>query len=68
MRKSILLENLTIQNNLIETSWRYGVRRLLFQSSCIYPKFASQPIQEEELLSGHLEETNQFYACQDNWN
>ena len=40
-----LLENLKIQNNIIETSWRYGVRRLLFLgSSCIYPKLAKQPI------------------------
>ena len=58
-----LLENLKIQNNLIETSWKCGVKRLLFLgSSCIYPKFASQPIQEEELLSGALEKTNQYYA------
>ncbi len=58
-----LLENLKIQNNIIETSWRYGVRRLLFLgSSCIYPKFAEQPIMEESLLSGELEPTNQWYA------
>ena len=58
-----LLENLKIQNNLIETSWKSGVKRLLFLgSSCIYPKFASQPIKEEELLTGSLEETNQWYA------
>ena len=58
-----LLQNLKIQNNLIETSWECGVKRLLFLgSSCIYPKFASQPIQEEELLSGSLEKTNQYYA------
>ena len=58
-----LLDNLKIQNNLIETSWRSGVKRLLFLgSSCIYPKFATQPIQEEELLTGKLEETNQWYA------
>ena len=58
-----LLDNLKIQNNLIETSWRFGVKRLLFlASSCIYPKFATQPIQEEELLTGKLEETNQWYA------
>ena len=58
-----LLENLKIQNNIIETSWRIPVRRLLFLgSSCIYPKFAAQPIQEEELLSGKLEKTNQWYA------
>ena len=58
-----LLENLKIQNNIIETSWRYGVRRLLFLgSSCIYPKFAKQPITEEALLTGELEATNQWYA------
>ena len=58
-----LLENLKIQNNLIETAWKFGVKRLLFLgSSCIYPKFASQPIKEEELLNGALENTNQWYA------
>ena len=58
-----LLENLKIQNNLIENSWRFGVRRLLFLgSSCIYPKFSSQPIKEEFLLSSQLEESNQSYA------
>ena len=58
-----LLHNLNIQNNLIETSWRHGVRRLLFLgSSCIYPKFAEQPIREEALLTGELEPTNEWYA------
>tara|TARA_B100001989_G_scaffold100912_2_gene70623 strand:+ start:97 stop:1092 length:996 start_codon:yes stop_codon:yes gene_type:complete len=58
-----LLENLKIQNNLIETSWRNKVHRLLFLgSSCIYPKFAPQPIQEESLLDGYLESTNESYA------
>jgi len=58
-----LLDNLKIQNNIIETSWRHGVRRLLFLgSSCIYPKFAEQPIKEEALLTGELEPTNQWYA------
>ena len=58
-----LIENLKIQNNVIETAWKYGVRRLLFLgSSCIYPKFAAQPIEEESLLSGYLEPTNQWYA------
>ena len=43
-----LLDNLKIQNNLIENSWQTGVKRLLFLgSSCIYPKFANQPIKEE---------------------
>ena len=58
-----LLENIKIQTNLIETSWKSGVKRLLFLgSSCIYPKFASQPIEEESLLTSSLEETNQWYA------
>ena len=51
-----LLENLKIQTNVIETAWRRGVKRLLFLgSSCIYPKFAEQPIKEEALLTGSLE-------------
>ncbi len=58
-----LLENLKIQTNVIETAWRSGVRRLLFLgSSCIYPKFAEQPIREEALLTGPLEPTNEWYA------
>ena len=58
-----LLENLKIQTNVIETAWRSGVRRLLFLgSSCIYPKFAEQPIKEEALLTGGLEPTNEWYA------
>ena len=58
-----LLDNLKIQTNVIETAWRAGVRRLLFLgSSCIYPKFAEQPIQEEALLTGPLEPTNEWYA------
>ncbi len=58
-----LLDNLKIQTNVIEAAWRHGVRRLLFLgSSCIYPKFAQQPIQEEALLGGALEPTNQWYA------
>ena len=58
-----LLDNLKIQNNLIEGAWVNGVERLLFLgSSCIYPKFASQPIKEESLLSNSLESTNQWYA------
>ena len=56
-----LLDNLKIQNNLIEGAWENGVGRLLFLgSSCIYPKFASQPIKEESLLSDYLESTNQW--------
>ena len=58
-----LLENLKIQAHVIETAWRSGVRRLLFLgSSCIYPKFAEQPIKEEALLTGELEPTNEWYA------
>ena len=58
-----LLENLKIQNHVIEQAWRSGVRRLLFLgSSCIYPKFADQPIREESLLTGPLEPTNEWYA------
>ena len=58
-----LYDNLMIQNNVIEASFRYGVKKLLFLgSSCIYPKFAPQPIHEDSLLSGYLEETNEAYA------
>ena len=58
-----LLSNLKIQNNVIEAAWQAGVRRLLFLgSSCIYPKFAEQPIREEALLTGSLEPTNEWYA------
>ncbi|RPF75357.1 MAG: GDP-L-fucose synthase [Synechococcus sp. TMED155] len=58
-----LLDNLNIQNHVIEAAWRHGVRRLLFLgSSCIYPKFAEQPIREESLLTGALEPTNEWYA------
>ncbi|MFM8935908.1 MAG: GDP-L-fucose synthase family protein [Vulcanococcus sp.] len=58
-----LLDNLKIQTHVIETAWRSGVKRLLFLgSSCIYPKFAEQPIREEALLTGPLEPTNAWYA------
>ena len=58
-----ILNNLIIQNNIIESAWRQGVRRLVFLgSSCIYPKFSKQPIQEESLLEGSLETTNEYYA------
>jgi len=58
-----LLENLKIQQHVIENAWRSGVKRLLFLgSSCIYPKFAEQPIREEALLTGALEPTNAWYA------
>lgn len=58
-----ILENLKIQNNLIEASWKFGVKRLVFLgSSCIYPKHSIQPIKEEYLLQGGLEPTNEPYA------
>ena len=58
-----LLENIKIQSNIIEAALREGVRRLVFLgSSCIYPKYATQPIIEEELLNGYLEKTNESYA------
>src|SRR6266481_4697878 len=58
-----LLENLQIQNNVIHSAYESGVCKLLFLgSSCIYPKFAPQPIPETALLSGPLEPTNEAYA------
>jgi GDP-L-fucose synthase len=58
-----LLDNLRIQNNVIHAAHEAGVRKLLFLgSSCIYPKFAPQPIPETALLSGPLEPTNEAYA------
>jgi GDP-L-fucose synthase len=58
-----LLTNLKIQNNVIESAWKHGVKGLIFLgSSCIYPKLAPQPIKEEHLLSGPLEPTNEPYA------
>jgi GDP-L-fucose synthase len=58
-----IYNNLQIQNNLIDASHKYGVTKLLFLgSSCIYPKFAQQPIKEQYLLTGDLEPTNQWYA------
>ena len=60
---NFILNNLKIQNNIIEMAWKYKTRRLLFLgSSCIYPKNSIQPIKEEYLLTGKLEETNQWYA------
>jgi GDP-L-fucose synthase len=56
-------ENLSIQTNIIDASYRAGVKRLLFLgSSCIYPKLCPQPIKEEYLLTGPLEPTNRPYA------
>ena len=56
-------ENLLIQSNVIDAAWRCGTRKLLFLgSSCIYPKHAPQPMQEDCLLTGPLEPTNEWYA------
>lgn len=58
-----LYDNLMIQNNVIEASFRYNVKKLLFLgSSCIYPKMAPQPIMEDSFLGGYLEPTNEAYA------
>lgn len=58
-----LYDNLMIQTNVIEASFRHNVKKLLFLgSSCIYPKMAEQPIHEDILLSGYLEPTNEAYA------
>ena len=58
-----IYSNLQIQNNVIHASWSAGVKKLLFLgSSCIYPKYASQPMQEGALLTGLLEPTNEPYA------
>ncbi|QPH39947.1 GDP-L-fucose synthase family protein [Pedobacter endophyticus] len=62
-RADFLYENLAIQNNVIHQSYVHGVKKLMFLgSSCIYPKLASQPLKEEYLLTGRLEETNEPYA------
>jgi len=62
-RGQFLYENLMIQSNVIHSSYLNGVKKLLFLgSSCIYPKFADQPIHEDSLLTGSLEETNEPYA------
>ncbi|MFB4325481.1 GDP-L-fucose synthase [Priestia sp. BR_2] len=56
-------DNLLIQNNIIDLSYRYGVKKLLFLgSTCIYPKLAPQPMKEEYLMTGALEPTNEPYA------
>ena len=62
-RAQFIYENLMIQNNVIHQAYENGVKRLLFLgSSCIYPKLAPQPLKEESLLTGLLEETNEPYA------
>lgn len=58
-----IYENLAIEVNVIHAAWRHGVRKLLYLgSSCIYPKYAPQPIPESALLTGPLEPTNEPYA------
>jgi GDP-L-fucose synthase len=62
-RAEFLYDNLQIQNNVIHQSYLNGVKKLMFLgSSCIYPKLAPQPLKEEYLLTGLLEETNEPYA------
>lgn len=58
-----IYSNLAAQINVIHSSYRYGVKKLLFLgSSCIYPKYSPQPMKEEHLLTSHLEPTNEAYA------
>ena len=62
-RADFIYENIAIQSNVIHEAYKNGVKKLLFLgSSCIYPKFAPQPIKEEYLLTGTLEATNEPYA------
>jgi GDP-L-fucose synthase len=62
-RADFLYENLMIQNNIIHSAYENNVSKLMFLgSSCIYPKLAPQPLKEEYLLSGYLEDTNEPYA------
>jgi len=62
-RAEFLHDNLAIQNNVIHSAHQYGIKKLLFLgSSCIYPRMAPQPLNEDSLLSGKLEQTNEPYA------
>ena len=62
-KASFMYDNLSIQNNVIHAAYKNHVKKLLFLgSSCIYPKFAAQPIREESLLTSELEPTNEPYA------
>jgi len=62
-KAEFIYDNLTIATNIIQSSYRYGVKKLLnLGSSCIYPKLAPQPMKEEYLLTGYLEPTNEAYA------
>ena len=63
LRADFIYDNIIIASNLIHASYRFGVKKLLnLGSSCIYPKFAPQPMREEYLLTGELEPTNEPYA------
>ncbi len=62
-RAEMIYNNLMIESNIIHFAWKYGVKKLLFLgSSCIYPKFAPQPMKEDFLLTSELEYTNEPYA------
>ncbi len=62
-RADFIYDNLAIEMNVIHSAWKTGVKKLLFLgSSCIYPKVCPQPMKEEYLLSGYLEQTNEPYA------
>ena len=62
-KAEFIYDNIMIAANVINSSWKHGVKKLLnLGSSCIYPKFAQQPLKEEYLLSGYLEPTNDAYA------
>jgi len=63
LRADFIYDNLMIQSNVIHAAYKHNVKKLLFLgSSCIYPKYAEQPIKEDSLLSGELEPTNEPYA------
>lgn len=58
-----LLDNLNIQNNIISSSYKYSVKKLMFfASSCVYPKGSPMPIKEENLMMGNFEKTHEFYS------
>jgi GDP-L-fucose synthase len=62
-RAEFIYNNLMIESNIIHSAYKHGVQKLIFLgSSCIYPKLAPQPLKEEYLLSGYLEDTNEPYA------
>ena len=62
-RAEFIYQNLMIQTNVINCAWKQGIRQFLFLgSSCIYPRDCPQPMKEEHLLSGYLEQTNEPYA------